>query len=34
VSTARWFDPGGPLPAEQIAAEHGEFALRLPGAGS
>lgn len=29
VSIARWFDPAGPLPAQQIAAEHGEFAVRL-----
>lgn len=34
VSVARWFDPDGPLSAEQIAAEHAEFALRLVGAGS
>ena len=33
VSIARWFDPAGPLSAGQIAAEHGEFALRLVGAG-
>jgi len=34
VSVARWFDPDGPLSAEQIAAEHAEVALRLVGAGS
>ena len=34
VSVARWFDPGGQLTAEQVAAEHGEFALRLVGVGS
>ena len=33
VSIARWFDPAGPLTAEQIAAEHGEFAVRLVTAG-
>ncbi len=33
VSVARWFDPAGPLSAEQVAAEHGEFALRLVSAG-
>jgi AcrR family transcriptional regulator len=31
VSVARWFDPAGPLSAEQVASEHGEFALRLVG---
>jgi AcrR family transcriptional regulator len=34
VSIARWFDPAGPLSAGQVAAEHGEFALRLVGAGA
>ena len=29
VSIARWFDPAGPLSAGQIAAEYGEFAVRL-----
>ncbi len=32
VSVARWFDPSGPLSAEQVAAEYGVFALRLVGA--
>jgi AcrR family transcriptional regulator len=32
VSIARWFDPSGPLRAEEIAGEYGEFALRLVGA--
>ena len=32
VSVARWFDPAGPLSPEQVAAEHGVFALRLVGA--
>lgn len=32
VSVARWFDPAGALSAEQVAAEHGVFALRLVGA--
>jgi AcrR family transcriptional regulator len=32
VSVARWFDPARALSAEQIAAEHGVFALRLVGA--
>jgi len=29
VSVARWFDPSGPLRAEEIALDYGEFALRL-----
>jgi hypothetical protein len=29
VSIARWFDPAGPLSAEDVAIEHAEFALRL-----
>jgi AcrR family transcriptional regulator len=32
VSVARWFDPAGALSAEQVAAEHAVFALRLVGA--
>jgi AcrR family transcriptional regulator len=32
VSVARWFDPAGALSAEQVAAAHGVFALRLVGA--
>jgi AcrR family transcriptional regulator len=31
VSVARWFDPAQALSAEQIAVEHGVFALRLVG---
>ncbi|PRZ44346.1 TetR family transcriptional regulator [Antricoccus suffuscus] len=31
VSIARWFDPDGPVSAEEIARQHGEFALRIVG---
>lgn len=31
VSVARWFSPGGPLSAEQVAEQYSEFALRLAG---
>jgi AcrR family transcriptional regulator len=34
VSIARWFREDGPLSAEQVAREYGEFALRLSGAGA
>jgi AcrR family transcriptional regulator len=32
VSIARWFREDGPLPAEEVARQYGEFALRLAGA--
>jgi AcrR family transcriptional regulator len=31
VSVARWFSPGGPLSAEQVAEQYSEFALRVAG---
>ena len=31
VSVARWFSPGGPLTAEQVAEQYSEFALRVAG---
>jgi AcrR family transcriptional regulator len=31
VSVARWFSPGGPLPAEKVAEQYSDFALRLAG---
>jgi AcrR family transcriptional regulator len=33
VSVARWFSPGGPLTAEQVAEQYSEFALRVAGHG-
>lgn len=32
VSVARWFDPRGTISANEIARQHGEFALRIAGA--
>lgn len=29
VSIARWFDPGGLIPAEGVARQHAQFALRI-----
>ncbi len=31
VSIARWFDPAGPISAEGVARQHGDFALRIVG---
>jgi AcrR family transcriptional regulator len=31
VSVARWFSPGGPLPAGKVAEQYSDFALRLAG---
>ena len=31
VATARWFRDDGPLTADQVAAQYGEFALRIAG---
>lgn len=31
VSVARWFRDDGPLPAEQVAAQYAEFAVRMVG---
>lgn len=31
VSIARWFDSGGSVSAEEIARQHGDFALRIVG---